>query len=123
MRQKEGKEISWVTIEQGNPTQIKIEPLNVPEGDYELILESFDENSFEKQTLQEDIIIIKNVVGCEIEETVFEELQNALFAKPIELELQANKIGSKIVSFEEQIAMIEEVIAPDCDQLNYEIVT
>ena len=59
MRQQSGKKLSWVTILQGSPTKISVLPLDIPLGDYELILESFDESSALKSTLQEDIIILR----------------------------------------------------------------
>ena len=34
MRQQSGKELSWVTIVQGNPTQVQITPPEVPAKEY-----------------------------------------------------------------------------------------
>ena len=59
MRQKSTNELSWVTIVQGSPTQIQIEPLDIPEGYYELILESFDDTGTQKATLKEDSVLVQ----------------------------------------------------------------
>ena len=68
MRQKPGTELSWVTIVQGNPTEIRIEPVDIPEGDYDLILQSFDENGSAKSTLKEDFVTL-HVQSCKMEES------------------------------------------------------
>ena len=58
LRQKAGTELLWVTLEQGNPTHIKIVPAAVAPGDYTLILQSYDKNGSVKSTLKEDLITI-----------------------------------------------------------------
>ena len=52
-------ELSWVTILQGEPTQIQLDPSeDIAAGDYTLILQSFDDNGSKKTTLKEEIITI-----------------------------------------------------------------
>ena len=52
MRQQSSKELSWPSIVQGNPTKIQLAPVDVSPGDYELILESFNQNGSQKLTLK-----------------------------------------------------------------------
>lgn len=59
MRQKEGEELSWITIHQDNPTKIQLSPIGVPHGDYKLKLQSIDVNGSKKSTLKEDIITVR----------------------------------------------------------------
>ena len=58
LRQKEGNEIPWVTIEQGSPSRVFIDSGNTVPGHYTLILQSFDNNGSVKSTLKEDTITI-----------------------------------------------------------------
>ena len=83
MRQKSDKELNWVSIVQGNPTQILIEPFGIPVGDYKLILESFDENGLQKSPLQEDLVTLHIQLGCSTDANTLANLENALLAKPI----------------------------------------
>ena len=60
LRQREGSEISWITFTQGNPTKVNFFPnKDVTEGDYELILESYDADSVHNSTLQTDTVMIR----------------------------------------------------------------
>ena len=59
VRQKAGLELSWVSITQGNPnTQVTLTPTNLAPGKYELVLESFDNNSSVKSVLKRDTIVL-----------------------------------------------------------------
>ena len=44
---------------QDDPTEIQIAPLDIPVGEYMLILQSYDDNGSQKLTLKEDLITIQ----------------------------------------------------------------
>jgi len=46
VRQKTGSELTWVSLQQGSPSEALIAtPPDLVPGDYTLVLESYDENS------------------------------------------------------------------------------
>ena len=62
-----------MTILQGSPTQVQITPTeDVSAGDYELVLQSFDNNGLKKTILRQDVIKLRLV--CLTEQTTIEAL-------------------------------------------------
>ena len=108
MRQKVGSELPWVTLEQGNPTHLKINTAGavLAPGDYTLILQSFDNNGSVKSTLKEDLITItiladtEPISVCIVEKIWFEPSQIQIFYP----------IGEGIVKF----SLPEVKQSPDC---------
>ena len=45
LKQRQGQELDWISISQGNPTQLNIKAAGIPAGDYNLTLESYNEDS------------------------------------------------------------------------------
>ena len=45
LKQRKGQELDWISISQGNPTQLNIQAVGIQAGDYNLILESYNEDS------------------------------------------------------------------------------
>ena len=57
VRQKTGSELTWVSLQQGSPSEVLIAtPADLVPGDYTLVLESYDQNSPGKLTIYEDTI-------------------------------------------------------------------
>ena len=71
LRQKADQVLPWVQLTQGSPSQVNISPNGTPTGEYELVLESFDQNSVVKAALFTDNVIIKvkNEIKCIFKET------------------------------------------------------
>ena len=59
LRQKTGSELTWVSLEQGSPSEVLITTSGtdlVPGKNYTLVLESYDQNSPGKLTIYDDTI-------------------------------------------------------------------
>ena len=59
VKQQDDSELSWVTLRQGDPTEVQLSFDGLSPGDYLLNLQSFDNNSVQKSILKTDTITIK----------------------------------------------------------------
>ena len=80
MRQKVVSQLSWIALTHGVPnTAVQITAVNIP-GDYNLELESFDDNTAAKITIVTDLITIRVLAQQYIRDTAlpssFEIVQN-----------------------------------------------
>ena len=74
MRQRSGAELTFVTLSNGaSSTTITINGSNLALGDYELVLESYDEANTVQSTLKTNRIVISVVNTAEEVEVVVEQ--------------------------------------------------
>ena len=59
MRQNPSQKLDWVSIFQGNPTEVRIQPAGLFSGEFLLILESYDSAGGVYSTLKTDQIQLK----------------------------------------------------------------
>ena len=102
LRQNPDKQLSWVTIRQASPTQVMIEAQGVDPGDYQLTLQSFDNNGKVFSTLKEDTITIR-VIACAISSSTASEIQAELDKRPIELTVGEHELKVVTSSFDHRL--------------------